>query len=155
MRKGFLLVMAVVACAKTETPAADTTAPAATPAPAAAAPLTAANVAGTWNGMSMAEGTDSVTSRWTVVSETDSTSKLVFQGAKDSIPMSIRFDADSMIATSPAYTDPNMPKGSPQVTFRSIGRMKDGKLVGNVTVMLASKPDSVVGRSRWEATKAP
>ena len=30
-----------------------------------------------------------------------------------------------------------------------------GKLAGTGTTMLASKPDSVLFRSRWEATKAP
>jgi hypothetical protein len=33
--------------------------------------------------------------------------------------------------------------------------MKEGKLVGTATLMLASKPDSVLGKSTWEATKAP
>jgi hypothetical protein len=155
MRKGIILLVAAVACAKTETPAADTAAPAAAPVPAPPAPLTAADVAGTWTGTSMAEGSDSVTSRWTVVRVTDSTSKFIAQGSKDSVDVVLRYDADSMIATSAPYTDPAAPKGTPKVTFRSVGRLKDGKLVGNATVMLASKPDSVVARSRWEATKAP
>jgi len=155
MRKAILLAVVVAACSRAETPATDTAAAAATPTPSAPAPLTPADIAGTWNGTTMAEGSDSVTNRWTVVRVTDSTSKLIFQGVRDSIPVSVRFDADSMIATSQAYTDPTMPRGSQPVTFRSVGRLKDGKLVGNVTVMLASKPDSVVGRSRWEATKAP
>jgi hypothetical protein len=41
------------------------------------------------------------------------------------------------------------------VTFRAVGRMVGGKLVGMSTTMLASKPDSVLGRSRFELTKTP
>jgi hypothetical protein len=153
MRKAIILLVAAVACAKTETPATDTAATAM--APAAPAALTAADLTGTWTGMSMAEGSDSVTNRWTVVRTTDSTSKIIMEGSADSIAMTIRYDADSMVATSAPFTDPNLPKGAPQVTFRSVGRMKDGKLVGTSMAMLASKPDSVVTRSRWEATRTP
>ena len=69
--------------------------------------------------------------------------------------MSTKVDADSVISSSKPYKDPTLPKGTPNVTFRAVGRMKDGKLVGTTTLMLASKPDSVVGKSNWEATKAP
>jgi len=93
-------------------------------------------------------------SRWTSVHVTDSTGKLVLQGAKDSIPYKATYDADSMIAVSSPYTNPASPKG-PKVTFRSVGRLKDGKLSGTVVTMLAAKPDSVVSRAKWEATKAP
>ena len=60
-----------------------------------------------------------------------------------------------MISTSKPYKDPALPKNAPKVTFHSIGHMKDGKLVGVAHLMLASKPDSVVGQANWEATKAP
>ena len=159
MRKIMLFAVVLVGCAKSETPATDSaaaaTAAAATPAPPPApAKLTAADVNGTWNGMTKAEGSDSVLSRWTSVSATDSTGKLLLQGAKDSIPFKTTYDADSMINTSAAYTNPGTPKG-PKVTFRAVGRLKDGKLAGTVVTRLASKPDSVVARSKWEATKAP
>ena len=157
MRKIVLLAVVLVGCAKTETPAGDSAAAAAaaapTPAPAPAK-LTAADVKGTWNGMTKAEGSDSVLSRWTTVSATDSTGKLLLQGAKDSIPFKTTFDGDSAIYTSAAYTNPATPKG-PKVTFRAVGRLKDGKQAGTVITRLASKPDSVVARSKWEATKAP
>ena len=156
MRKIMLFAVVLVGCAKAETPASDSAAGAAAlPAPPAVpAKLTAADVNGTWNGMTKAEGSDSVLSRWTSVSATDSTGKLVLQGVKDSIPFKTTYDADSMINTSAAYTNPGTPKG-PKVTFRAVGWLKDGKPAGKVTTMLASKPDSVVARSKWEATKAP
>lgn len=154
MRKSTLLaLLVVVACAKEEAPAVDSAATAAMqPAPAA---LTPADLAGTWNGTTKAEGTDSVVNRFTAMRTTDSTGAIILEGSKDTVAYTMRYDADSMIATSVAYTDPSMPKGSPPVTFRSVGRLKDGKLVGTSTLMLASKPDSVLARSTWEATKAP
>lgn len=151
MRKGFILLAAIVACSKTETPATDTAATAAAPTPAA---LTVADLQGTWNGTSTRTGTDS-TLAWTITSVTDSTAKLVFAGSKDSVMYTTRVDADSMIAMSAPYMDPEAPKDAPAVMFRSVGRLKDGKLAGTVAIVLASKPDSVVGTGTWEATKAP
>ena len=58
MRKFLLLAVTVVACSKAETPPPDSTA-AMAPAPAPAI-LTAADVAGTWNGVGMLETGDSV-----------------------------------------------------------------------------------------------
>jgi hypothetical protein len=153
MRKVFLLALAVVACSKAETPAADTAAAAPPPPPAPVA-LTAADMRGTWNGTSKREGSDS-TSTFTVVSTSDSTGMIVLGASKDSVPFTTKLDADSSIVTSAAYKDATLPKNTPRVMFRSVGRLKDGKLVGTASVMLASKPDSVIGRSTWEATKAP
>ena len=152
MRKVMLLAAPLIACSKAETPATDTAA--ATAVSAAPAPLTAADLAGNWSGMSRMEGSDSVVSRWTAVRVSDSTGKLAMQGSKDSIPYTMTYSADSMVATSAAHVDPTAPKG-PKVVFRSVGRLSDGKLTGTSTTTLAAKPDSVVGRTRWEATKAP
>lgn len=149
MKKAMLLAaFAVCACAKSETPKADSPAVAAGPAP-----LSAADVAGTWNGTTMAEMSDSVLSRWTVTGD-GMNGKWIPEGSKDSVATTTAYDADSMIVTSAPYKDP-LTKGSPTVTFRSVGRLTGGKLVGTAAVMLASKPDSVVNRVRWEATRAP
>lgn len=153
MRKLLITAVLLASCAKAETPAVDTTA-AVAPPPAAPAMLTAAEVGGTWNGQSKAEGKDSVVAKWTTVRSTDSTGKFIYEGSKDSVAFKTTYDADSMIATSVAYSSPRTPKG-PKVTFRSIGRLKDGKLSGTSVTLLASKPDSVVARGTWEATKAP
>jgi hypothetical protein len=153
MRKLLLAAVLLTACSKAKTPAVDTTTPA-PPPPAAPAKLTAADVMGTWHGESKADGKDSVVAKWTTVSTSDSTGKFTYEGSKASIAMSTKFDADSMISTSAAYTSPRMPKG-PKVTFRSVGWLKAGKLSGKSATLLASKPDSVLGRGTWEATKAP
>jgi hypothetical protein len=154
MRKVLLLaVAALAACAKTETPAADTAAAAPPPPPAPAA-LTAADMRGTWTGTGKAVGTDSV-SAFSFVSTSDSTAKIVFAGSKDSVNFKIKYDADSSISTSAPYTDPNAPKKSGKVTFHSIARLKDGKLVGVAHISPVAKPDTVIATVNWEATKAP
>ena len=154
MRKVFLLAALVVACAKKEAPPADTATPAPPPPPPPPAALTPADVKGTWKATSKLEG-DTTTTAFTFTSVTDSTGRLTFTKTKETVAFSVKYDADSTIATSKPYNDPAMPKGAPKVTFRSVGRLRDGKLVGTAALMLASKPDSVVGRSTWEATKAP
>ena len=154
MRKVFLIAAIVVACAKKEAPPADTATPAPPPPPPPPPALTAADVKGTWNGTGRREG-DTTTTVFTITSVTDSTSKVSFPANKQTVDVAIKFDADSMIATSKPYNDPAMPKGAPKVTFKSVGRLKDGKLVGTATITLASKPDSVVAKPNWEATKAP
>src|SRR5688572_12081150 len=152
MRKVFFLAVALVACSKAETP--PDTAASVPPPPPPPTPLTAADVQGTWNGVSKREGTDS-TATFVVISTGDSTGKVVLAGVKDTIKTVTKFDADSMIVTSSAYNDPAAPRNAPKVTFRSIGRLKDGKLVGTPAIMPAAKPDTVVARVTWEATKAP
>ena len=153
MRKLFILAVVVAACSKQEAPPADTT-PAAPPPPPPPAALKPADIAGTWNGTAKPEGSDS-TEAFTVASTSDSTGKITFTRTKVSTTFTTKFDADSAISTSGAYKDPTMPKGTPNVMFRSVARLKDGKMVGVATIVLASKPDSVLGRSNWEATKAP
>jgi hypothetical protein len=153
MRKVLLFAVAVVACSKTETPATDTAA-AAPPPPAAPAALTAADMRGVWTGTGKREGSDSVTA-FTIMSVTDSTGKFILAGSKDTVATTSKFDGDSTMVTSAPYTDPSAPKGSPKVMFRSVGRMKDGKLVGVAAISPAAKPDTVVAKVNWEATKAP
>ena len=152
MRKAFLLALAVVACAKTETPPADTPA-AATPPPAPAA-LSAADLRGTWNGTGRREGSDSVIN-FVTMTTTDSTGKLVIAGSKDTVNTTAKFDGDSVVVTSAVYKDPSVPKNPPNLVFRSVGRLKDGKLVGTAYISPAAKRDTVVSRVNWEATRAP
>jgi hypothetical protein len=136
--------------AKEEAPSADS---AAVSGPAA---LTAAAMAGTWDGTSYAVPGDTVSAKWTVVGAADGSGKLLVAGQTDSIAYTSMFDADSMVTTSVPYTDPTLPAGAPQVTFRGVGRLtSDGKLAGTTWLRLASNPDSVVGSVRWEATRRP
>lgn len=149
MRRLMLLTALIVACGPSEQPATDTAAMAVGP-PA----LTAADLAGTWSGVIMAEGSDSVLARFTVVSPTGMDSKSIMEGTTDSVAVTHMIDADSLVATSAPHTDQMLP-GKPMVTFRAVGRMMGGKLVGTSATMLASKPDSVLERARFELTKSP
>jgi hypothetical protein len=149
MKKAMLLAAFVVACAPKEEPASDTAAMA---GPTALAPT---DIAGTWSGMTMMEASDSVLVRWTIINPTGTEAKGVFEGSPDTITFNHTFDADSFVGTSSTFTDPTLP-GKPQVMVRAVGRLlSPGKLAGTSTTMLASKPDSVLARSRWEATKTP
>ena len=151
MRNAFLLALAVVACSTKDAPVTDSAA--GTAAPAAPARLTAADIAGSWTGTTMPQGSDSVTNRWTTIRDTDSTGRIISESSPDTIMYSVVYDADSMIATSKPFSTKADPKT--KVMFRSVGRLKDGKLVGTTTTMLAAKPDSVLARDRWEATRKP
>lgn len=146
----------VCACAPKEKPAADSAAAAPPPPPAAVAPtaLTADMVAGTWNGTSMAEQSDSVLSRWVSKRTGDGTSELTVADSKTPIKLTSTFAGDSMVSVSEPVPAPNV-KNGPKVVIHSVGRLSGGKLSGTSWQTLADKPDSVIARSRWEATKAP
>jgi hypothetical protein len=148
MKKVILLAAVLFACAKKDEPAPDTAATAVGP-PA----LTAADLAGTWNGTALAENSDSVLFKFTVWS-TGTDSKTLTEGSKDTVAVTHMISGDSLVATSAPHVDASM-KGKPTIIFRAVGRLTGGKLAGNATVMLASKPDSVIARNRFEMTKAP
>lgn len=150
MRKAFFLAALVVACAKAETPPSDTASAMAPPPPRN---LTAADLAGSWNGVSKMEGSDSVTTRWTVTSTSDSTGTIVYQGTTTPVAFTNVIAGDSSVATSSPFVLPGSKPGAPKVIFKSVGRVQDGKFVGRSLVLLASNPDSVVGRRTFEATR--
>jgi hypothetical protein len=111
-------------------------------------------VAGTWNGTGMMADKDSVTGHFVAIAAGNG-GKYVAEGSKDTVAYTTVLAGDSMVVTSSPYADPTMPKGTPKVMFVGVGRMVGAKLAGTTSLHLASKPDSVLGRSRWEATKAP
>jgi hypothetical protein len=141
--------VSLLACAGSESGTPDSA------AAAAPAMLTADMVSGTWSGVTLAEGSDSVVTRWTITRDAnEETARLVIDGSTDTVLFTSTYDADSMISTSQPYTSVVTPNTGP-VTFRSVGRLVDGKLVGTTVIMLASNPDSVVRRNRYEATRQP
>lgn len=140
------------ACARKDAPPADTTAAAPAAAPASAA-LTADQIQGAWNGTSMGESSDSVTSRWTSKSVADGATELTLEGATTPMKFSTTFDGDSLHSISEP-TSALGPANGPKIVVHSIGRLVDGKLKGTTWQTLADKPDSVIARGRWEATRA-
>lgn len=154
MRNPFLLLLvpAVLACGKSDEPAHSADSPAAAQAQAPAA-LKAGDISGTWTGMTMVADGDSVTSRWTLATRSDSTGHLIREATKDTVPFRVRFQGDSMIAVSEPFRTTTA-ANAPRLIFTSIGRLQNGKLVGTVSYTTPEKTDSIVNRARWEASRA-
>lgn len=156
MRNARLLIAAVslVACSKSESAKPDSAASAA--APAAPAAVTAADIVGTVNGKIMPQNSDSVLATFTCTAPaTGNVTRCVNSIApKDTINYAYTLSgADSVMFTSDPYTPPAPPK-SPKLIDHVVGRLSGNKWTGTTVSVLASKPDSVMNRVRWEATKA-
>jgi hypothetical protein len=157
MRNARLLIAAVslVACSKSESAKSDST-PAMAATPAAPAAVTAADMAGTVNGKIMPQNSDSVLATFTCTAPaTGNVTRCVNSAApKDTTNYAYTLSgADSVMFTSDPYTPPAPPK-SPKLIDHVVGRLSGNKWTGTTVSVLASKPDSVVSRVRWEATKA-
>lgn len=148
MRRALMLIPFVIGCAKTETAKVDS----ATMAPPVAAALTEADVAGTWKGTAMMAGTDSVFAHWTQICAAG-TCKGTTEGAKDTVVATYMLMADSAMGTSQPYTNPAI-KGGKVIDSWTL-HLKDGKVSGTGMLSLASKPDSVLMRYRFEGSRAP
>lgn len=147
MRRYLFVLPFVMACARAETPPADSAAAAMPPA------LTEADVAGTWTGTLMPEGSDSVVAHWTDVCG-GGTCRLTTQEApKDTVTSTYTIQGDSVVATSTAYADP-MAKGA-MVIDNWVARPSGGQVTGTGRLTLADKPDSVVMRYRFTGTRNP
>jgi hypothetical protein len=157
MRQATLLIVAasLVACAKSESAKTDSAA-AMSAAPAAPAAVTAADMAGTVNGKIMPQNADSVLATFTcTAAATGNVTRCVNSAApKDTTNYAYTLSgADSVMFTSDPYTPPAPPK-SPKVIDHVVGHLAGNKWTGTTVTVLAAKPDSVVVRTRWEATKA-
>ncbi len=147
------VLVAVVACAKTETPPADTTAamaPAPEAAPAMAPALTEADVAGTWKGTSKPVGSDSVISKWTSVCAAGSC-KGTSEGSKVTVQWAYTIAADSSVGVSQPYSAPDVKGGKVIDTW--VARVKGDNVTGTGSMTLASKPDSVVARYSFTGSR--
>jgi hypothetical protein len=147
MRRAFLILPFLIACGGAEQAQTDTAAMA--PAPAM---LTEADVAGTWTGVSMPEGSDSVVARWTQICAAG-TCKGVIEGQTDTVMSTYRIEGDSSIGTSSAFADP-MVQGR-MVVDTWVARISGGQVTGTLVTRLADNPDSVVMRSRFTGSRAP
>jgi hypothetical protein len=115
------------------------------------ATLQASEIAGTWRGTTMAGTSDSVVSKWTLVSKDGSTSGLVLDGFPDTIRTHNVYAGDSLVSTAEPFTTPARP--GVQLTFVAVGRLENGTLRGSLVQRLASNQDSVVARDHWEARR--
>ena len=149
MRRLILAVPFVLfACAKGETPPADSAAMAAAPAA-----LTEADVAGNWSGNLMMEGSDSVVATWTETCGGGTCRLVVSTAPNDTVVGTYTIAGDSVTYTVAAHPDPTM--GGAMITESGSGRIIAGTLTGSGQARLAAKPDSVVMRYRFTGTKTP
>jgi hypothetical protein len=147
MRRALLLIAALAACSTTKKTGSDS----AVAAGDVGATLHASDIAGTWTGTTMVGTTDSVVSRWKIVSQNDSMSNLVLEGVPDTIRVHNVYAGDSMVSRSEPFTTPARP-GVP-LTFVAVGRLDNATLRGSLVERLASNPDSVVARDHWQAKR--
>ena len=146
----------LAACTKADqTPAADTTATSVAPAPAAA--LSLADLAGTWNVVSVPEsGTDTAPTRYTMVMTPDTTKWSFTFAARpgETIPVRvIAVDGDSLVTEAGPFESARR-KGI-QTTTRTVLRMQGDRLVGSTLARYAMRDEDQTLVLRVEATRAP
>lgn len=139
------IALLVSACAKSDTPAADTGAAMAM----APAMMMEADVAGSWTGTSMPEGSDSVVARWTQMCG-GGTCKGTVEGMPDTVVSTYTISGDSAVGVSTAYMEPTLKL---RVVDTWVARAKDGTVGGTQVTKLADK-DSVLMRTRFTGTRA-
>lgn len=147
MRRYLLVVPFLIACGGSEMPPADSVA-------AAPAALTDADIAGTWTGTLMPEGSDSVLAHWTQTCGAGTCRLTIQEQPNDTITSTYMIEADSIRGTTTAYADTNVVKGA-MVMDTWVARVSSGQVTGSGLVKLADQPDSVVMRYRFTGTRQP
>lgn len=154
MRNSLLFIAAIslVACSKSESAKPDTTAAMAAK-PAAPAAVTAADMAGTVNGKVMPLNSDSVVATFTCAPGSGPNTTVCINSTKDTVNYTYTLTgADSVVFESAPFT-PKMPPKSPKLIDHVVGHLAAGQWTGTAASVLAAKPDSVIQRTRWTATK--
>ena len=147
MRRYLLVVPFQIACAKADTPPADSAA-------AAPAALTEADVAGNWSGTFKIEGdTAAVSAHWSDVCGAGTCRLTTAENPKDTITVTYVLEGDSLRYNAAAHADPAF--GGAMVTDAGTARISGGTISGAGTIRLAEKPDSVMARYTFTGTKAP
>lgn len=144
------VVVALVGCAKTEAPPADTAVAAAPVAPAPAPSVTEADVAGTWTGTSTPMGSDSVMAKWTQVCAAGSC-KGTSEGSKLTVQSTYTLAGDSAVGITKPYREPSIKGG--QIIDTWVVHFNGDSATGTGAMKLASKPDSVVVRYSFAGSR--
>lgn len=150
MRKLLLasMALALVACAGGDDAATDTSA-AATTAIAPPPGLSLSDVAGTWNGKTMAVGNDSVLTTWQLTATADTSGWSLTIGSTSGIPVRVvSVSGDSVITEAGPF--PSALRPGQQVTTRAVYRLQDGKLIGATNATYANGETLTL---RTEATR--
>lgn len=141
----FVLVpLVVVACAKGEQTQEN--------AAASSTALTDAAVAGTWMGVGMPLGSDSVVTHWTEVCGNGS---CVGTNAEtsDTVRSTYTIAGDSVIGTAAPYASTGA--GGAMVSESWVVHPKGDSVTGTGEVRLADKPDSVVMQFHFRGARQP
>lgn len=154
MRRFALLccTVALVGCAKSDTPPADTTPAVATPA--APAPIALADVAGTWNVRGMNQTGDSTLVTYTFHATSDTTGWTITFPNRRPIPVRVVAVSGDSITIAAGPYESALRRGV-QVTTSGAVRLQDGKLVGLITARYATKKADSVLVVRTDGTRAP
>jgi hypothetical protein len=156
----FSCAILLIACAKKEQKAADTTAaaapaaaPAPPPAPVPAATLSLADLAGKWTGPSRPENSDSVLVIATITATGDTSGWTLSLPKRPAIPFHVSVSGDSLLFSNGPY-ESVLRKGV-QVTNTGVLHKQGDKLVGiNIAHYKSTGADSV-RRIRMELTRQP
>ena len=147
MRRYLFVLPFVLACARADEAPADSAAAAMPPA------LTEADVAGTWTGTLMAEGSDSVIAHWTNICGAGTCRLTTQESPRDTVTSTYTIQGDSVVAMTAAYAAPEA-KGA-MVTDHWVARLSGGQVTGTGMFRLADRPDSVVMRYRFTGMRNP
>lgn len=129
-------------------------------APAGPTPLTAADVTGSYVGTTTVQGPDSaLTSTWAAWVVSNAAGGLdgrivVSTAPTDTVAFVMTLSGDSTINLSAAFTDAGSAAGSPQMTWRSVGRAAGNAWTGTVVWMNVGS-DSIVRSGNWTGTRTP
>ena len=145
MRRYLLVLPFMFACAKADTPPADSAA-------AAPAALTDADVAGNWSGTIKVEGdTAAVSGHWMDMCGAGTCRLTTAENPKDTVSVTYVLEADSIRYNAAEHPDPAA--GGAMVLDAGVARISGTTISGAGMVRLAAKPDSVVYRYTFTGTK--
>lgn len=157
MRQYALLLSAValVACAKSDTPADTTAAASAAVTPPPPAPLTPADVAGTWTVSGKNEAGDSTLVTYELMATADTTGWTITFPGRQPVPMRVVAVAGDSIVVEAGPFPSVLRRGTQVRSSRGAFRMVDGKLVGSTTTRYNTKRADSVLMIRTEGTRKP
>jgi len=146
----------LIACAKKEQKADDTTAAApsaAAPAPAPAAPLSLANLAGKWTAQTRPENGDSVLVTSTINASSDTVGWTIALPKRPVMPFHVSVSGDSLLVSTDSY-ESVLRKGV-QVSNTGVLHRQGNDLVGIMVGHYKSAGADSVRRFRMVLTKQP
>jgi hypothetical protein len=149
-----VIALVLAGCTTSGDEAADTTAGATGTVEAAPATLSLADLAGTWNVRSTIEGNDTTVVTYDLMATADRTGWSIKFPNRDPIPVRVvAVEGDSVIYEAGPF-ESVLRKGV-QVRTQVVGRLRDGRLIGNTVARYDVTGADSVTRLTYEGTRAP